>query len=76
MILHLDGNVNPYYVQTLSMIFFPGATFGVAEVPGEGVAEVTVKVYPDGEGACTAYVAIQLNDRVSEATETISYAQP
>lgn len=76
MILHLDGNVNPYYVQTLSMIFFPGATFGVAEVPGEGVAEVTVKVYPDGEGACTAYVAIKLNDRVSEASETISYAQP
>ncbi len=76
MILHLDGNINRYYVQTLAMIFFPGATFGEAEVPGEGVAEVTVKVYPDGDGACTAYVAIKLNDSVSEASETISYAQP
>lgn len=76
MILHLEGNVNPYYVQTLAMIFFPGATFGIDEVPGEGVAEVTVKVYPDGEGACSAYAAIKLNDRVSEATETISYEQP
>ncbi len=76
MILHLDGNINPYYVQTLSMMFFPGATFGVTEVPGEGVPEVTVKVYPDDTDTCTAYVAIKLNDCVSEASETISYKQP
>ncbi len=76
MILHLEGNINPYYVQTLAMIFFPGATFGADETPGEGVAEVTVKVYPDGEGACSAYAAIKLNDRISEATETVSFDEP
>ena len=33
-------------------------------------------MYPDGEGACSAFVAIRLNDRISEATETISYGEP
>ena len=71
MILHLDGNVNKYYVQTLCMIFFPGSTFGENETPAEGVPEVTVSVYPDSHGAQTAYVSIKLNDRVCEAVETV-----
>ena len=31
MKLKLKGNVNVYYIQTLCMIFFPGAKFGAAE---------------------------------------------
>ena len=27
MILKINGNVKPYYIQTLSMIFFPGVKF-------------------------------------------------
>jgi len=27
MILHIDGEINKYYVQTLLMSFFPGSTF-------------------------------------------------
>ena len=27
MIININGNVNRYYVQTLCMIFFPGAGF-------------------------------------------------
>ena len=27
MKLHIDGNINAYYVQTLVMIFFPGEKF-------------------------------------------------
>ena len=71
MILHLDGNVSRYYVQTLCMIFFPGSTFGQNEEGGEGVPEITVSVYPDENNVQTAYVSIKLNDRVCEAVETV-----
>lgn len=72
MILKVEGNINKYYVQTLCMVFFPGATFGENEVPSLGVPEVTVSVYKEDDGADTAFVSIKLNDRVCEATETVS----
>ena len=72
MILHIDGNINKYYVETLCMIFFPGATFGINEVQGEDVPEVKVHVYPDAEKHVTAYVSIRLNDRECEATSSVS----
>ena len=72
MILHIDGNINKYYVETLCMIFFPGATFGINEVQGEDVPEVKVHVYPDAEKHVTAYVSIKLNDRECEATSSVS----
>ena len=75
MILHIDGNINRYYVQTLCLVFFPGSTFGENETRREGVPEVKVQVYPDGEESVTAYVSIKLNDRVCEATETVSLKQ-
>ena len=31
MILKIDGSINRYYVQTLCMVFFPGATFSESE---------------------------------------------
>ena len=77
MVLNIDGNINKYYVQTLCMVFFPGATFGENEVSGEGVPEVNVSVYTDNETKSEiAYVTIRLNDRVSEATETVSHSEP
>ena len=75
MILKIDGNINRYYVQTLCMVFFPGSTFGENEEPREGIPEISVSVYPDGLHAETAYVSIKLNDRVSEATETVSHSE-
>ena len=72
MILHIDGNINRYYVQTLCMVFFPGATFGENEIPAEGIPEVTVSVFTDNDGQSeTAFVSIKLNDKVCEATETV-----
>lgn len=76
MILHIDGNINRYYAQTLCMVFFPGATFGKNEQPGEGVPEVCISAYPDGEGTVTAYASIKLNDKLSEASATVSYDEP
>ncbi len=75
MILKIDGNINRYYVQTLCMVFFPGSTFGENEEPRDGIPEISVSVYPDGELGETAYVSIKLNDRVSEATETVPYSE-
>lgn len=73
MILKVTGDINRYYVQTLCMVFFPGATFGENEVPGDGVPEVTVDVTRDEKlGAVVAYVSIKLNDRVCDATESVS----
>ena len=40
MRLILDGPVNVYYVQTLCMIFFPGAKFGAAEQNDPAAPEV------------------------------------
>ncbi len=76
MILNIDGNINKYYVQTLCMVFFPGATFGENEEPGEGVPEVSANVFSDSDsGSVTAFVSIKLNDRVCEATEAVSYSE-
>ena len=75
MIVHIDGNVNRYYVQMLCMVFFPGSTFGEEETPKDGVPIVDVTVYPDGTDSCTAYVRMSLNDRTCEATETVSYSE-
>ncbi len=72
MILRTDGNINRYYVQTLCMVFFPGATFGENEESMEGVPEVSVSVYEEAGTSVTAYVSIKLNDKVCEATETVS----
>ncbi len=73
MILKISGNINRYYVQTLCMVFFPGSTFGENEVEAPGVPIVTLDVYGDkSNGTVSAYVSIKLNDRICEATETVS----
>ena len=72
MILRVEGNINRYYVQTLCMVFFPGATFGENELPGIDIPEVNVSVYKEEDGSDTAFVSMKLNDRVCEATETVS----
>ncbi|MBO5945173.1 MAG: hypothetical protein J6Q69_01065, partial [Clostridia bacterium] len=73
MILHIDGNINKYYVQTLCMVFFPGSTFGENESREDGVPEVNVHVFTDEDNRLeTAFVSMRLNDRVCEATESVS----
>ena len=71
MILRVNGEINRYYVETLCMIFFPGSTFGEDELPAEGIPEVEVSVFDEDDASVTAYVSIKLNDKLSEATETV-----
>jgi len=75
MILHVNGNISRYYVETLCLVFFPGSTFGEGEEPREDIPEVTVNVFADKENSATAYVSIKLNDKICEATETVSLAE-
>ena len=73
MILKVNGNINKYYVQTLCMVFFPGATFGENEVVRDDVPIVKVDVFSDDNAnKVSAYVNMRLNDKMSEATETVS----
>ena len=71
MILHINGDISRYYVETLCLVFFPGATFGENEKSEDGVPEVTVNVQSDNGGSATAYVSIKLNDKICDATETV-----
>ena len=55
------------------MVFFPGATFGENETIAEGIPEVSVSVFNESSGnSVTAFAQIKLNDKISEASETIS----
>ncbi len=73
MILKIDGEINRYYVETLCLVFFPGSKFGDGKQEESGSPEVHVSVHYDSESdSDVAYVSIRLNDRVSEATETVS----
>lgn len=48
MKLKINGNINSYYVQTLCMIFFPGAKFSETEIYTDETPEVIVSVHKDG----------------------------
>ena len=74
MILNINGDINRYYVQTLCMVFFPGATFGENEEPSEGVPIVDVDLTDDGNEV-SAHVTMKLNDKVCEAEETVSHSE-
>ncbi len=67
MILRIDGNLKPYYAQTLCMIFFPGTKFPEGEVPGEGVPVADFTVREDGTGA-SATAVLRLDGKVEERT--------
>ncbi len=67
MILHIDGDINRYYVQTLCMIFFPGSTFPDDEEPSEDIPELTLKVEKT-EGGYTAHTFVKLGSNSAEFT--------
>ena len=48
MKLHIEGNINAYYVQTLCMIFFPGEKFAPGEEEDQN--EMTLSLTEGEEG--------------------------
>lgn len=72
MKLITEGDINPYYAQTLCMIFFPGAKFGADEEVGPDTPVVTIRV-AEIEGAARGYASIRIGDKYSESTRKFDY---
>lgn len=62
MILRIDGDLKPYYAQTLCMIFFPGVKFPEDELPAPNVPKAYFGVTCDGNLA-KAQVRVSLGDK-------------
>ncbi len=50
MKLILEGNINAYYIQTLCMIFFPGAKFGAEAANNPDAPELSLSLVEKEEG--------------------------
>ena len=72
MILHINGDINRYYVQTLCMIFFPGSTFPDDEQPADDVPELTVSVNKTETGySVNTFVKLGTNTAECEKEATL-----
>ena len=71
MILEVNGDINLYYVQTLCMIFFPGAKFSKEEKEDPKIPKLRLCVSTDNDGSVTARVHLQLNKKEVDTTETV-----
>lgn len=72
MILHINGDINRYYVQTLCMIFFPGSTFPDDEQPADDVPELTVTVNKTETGySVNTFVKLGTNTAECEKEATL-----
>lgn len=73
MRLILDGPVNVYYVQTLCMIFFPGAKFGAAEQSDPQAPELRLSLHEiEGGMEATATVTVDGASQASTRQEAFS----
>ena len=66
MIIEIHGNIKPYYVQTLAMIFFPGVRFPENEPETESTLKAVVTVAENG-GEVSSNVKISGNGKDSSA---------
>ena len=62
MHIKLESPINRYYVQTLCMIFFPGARFGEKEEAGEDNPSLYLRTVKN-DTHITAYAEISLGDK-------------
>lgn len=72
MKLITEGNINPYYAQTLCMVFFPGAKFGTDEAVDDQTPIVTIRV-AEIEGGVRGYASIRVGETYCEATRKCDY---
>lgn len=71
MRITLDSPVNKYYVQTLSMIFFPGEHFGEKSVEERGEDEPVLRVRSeDREESVVAFAEIDFKGKTCQAEYT------
>ncbi|MBQ8397100.1 MAG: coproporphyrinogen dehydrogenase HemZ [Clostridia bacterium] len=72
MKLITEGDINPYYAQTLCMIFFPGAKFGADGADDPNTPTVTIRV-TEIEGAARGTASIRIGDHCAESTRKFDY---
>lgn len=73
MRLILDGPVNVYYVQTLCMIFFPGAKFGEAEKNDPTAPEVRLML-TERDGGMEAKATVTVDGASETATKRVEFS--
>ena len=74
MKLFLNGNINVYYIQTLCMIFFPGAKFGSEEQNNPDAPELYLNLFPHEEGLC-AQVTVTAEGKSASSEKYYPYAE-
>ena len=73
MKLILDGNINAYYIQTLCMIFFPGAKFGASEQENPNAPELYLRLSETDDGV-DVYVRVCVDGKVATAEKFYAYS--
>ncbi len=73
MKLILDGNINAYYIQTLCMIFFPGAKFGAAEQENPDAPELYLRLSENVDGV-DVYVRVCVDGKVATSEKFYAYS--
>ncbi len=73
MRIQIESPINKYYVQTLCMIFFPGAKFGSVEDEDDSVPYLYVKTVAD-EGGISSFATLRVGDREVGAEKRAEYA--
>ena len=64
MKIHINGNINEYYIQTLSMLFFPGVKFSEN---AEDELSADVVITETAQGVCSS-VTLKNGDATAEHT--------
>ncbi len=73
MYLKIVGDINKYYLQTICMLFYPGATF--ADDEGEDSAEAAEFVRTDLDGAVSVRCTFRSGDEVRSAEKTVKLGE-
>ena len=74
MKLFLNGNINVYYIQTLCMIFFPGAKFGSEAQNDPNAPALYLNLTPREEGLL-ATVTVELDGKSASSEKYCPYTE-
>ncbi len=72
MKLFIEGDINLYYVQTLCLLFFPGAKFSVEEQLTDSSDVLRLKMVESGEGV-TAYAELTSGGKTAQKERYEAY---
>ncbi len=72
MIVKTEGNINKYYVQSLCMLFFPGAKFSESEEETRNVPIVSVSLR-ESEAGVEAFASIKLDTKMKTGSRFEKY---